>query len=296
MYISEIPDVFSANMVRDGEFLALGKTRHQLDGLMVFLESPRYLTELTANPHISCVITKPEIVDQVPQELGVLASDSPRNVFYDLHAHLNDRTEFYWKHFETEVDPTASVHTDAYVAPRDVRIGPGSVIGPRAVVLERTIIGEDVRVLPGATLSTEGYEVRRSNGRLLAVPHAGAVRLENGVHVFANSAIGRPIFNDYTVIGQDTKVDSLVLIGHNCKIGERCEIAGSAVVCGNVVMGDDVWVGPQACISNGLRIGNKAQITIGSLVVRDVAEGEHVTGFFAVEHHTFLKNWARSVG
>ncbi len=296
MKISEIPDDFSATLIRDGEFLSLGKTRHTLERMIVFLESAQYISEVQANPHISCVITTPGLIDNLPDHLGIMVSDSPRNTFYDLHRFLDSNTDFYWEHFETEIDPTAIVHPDAFISTRDVRIGPGSFIGPKAVILDRTIIGEDVRILPGVVLSTEGYEVRRCGNRLLSVPHAGAVRLSDGVEIFTNSAVARPIFNDYTTICCDTKIDSFVYIAHNVKIGERCRIAGLASVGGNVIIGDDVWVGPRSIISNGLRIGDEAKITIGSVVVRDVPRGGHVTGYFGVDHQRFLMNWAKTVG
>jgi UDP-3-O-[3-hydroxymyristoyl] glucosamine N-acyltransferase len=288
MQLSELSSVAALKTYRDASFSALGKTAHQLPQMLVFLESRRYLSQVTGNPNISCVITKPELAGEIPEHLGVGTTAQPRDAFYLVHHFLATQTEFYWKDFPTEIAEDAVVHPRAYVAPRNVRIGRETRIEPGAVIMERCIIGDGVVVRAGTALGTEGYEFRQSEGRLRGVVHAGGLRICDRVEIQANCAVDRPIFGDSSIIGEDTKLDNLVHVGHRVKIGQRCMLVAGVVIGGNVTIGNDVWIGPRAVISSGICIGDRAFVTIGSVVVNNVAASQKVTGFFAVEHWRFL--------
>ena len=288
MKLSEIASVAALKTYRDAPFSALGKTAHQLPQMLVFLESRRYLSQVTDNPNISCVITTPELATELPEHLGVSTAEQPRDAFYSVHHFLATQTEFYWEDFPTEIAADAIVHPRAYVAPQNVKIGKGTRVEPGAVIMERCIIGEEVVVRAGTALGTEGYEFRQSGGRLRGVVHAGGLRICDRVEIQANCAVDRPIFGDFSIIGEDTKLDNLVHVGHRVTIGQRCMLVAGAVVGGNVTIGNDVWIGPRAVISSGLSIGDHAFVTIGSVVVNNVAANQKVTGFFAVEHWRFL--------
>jgi len=293
MKLSKLSPIFPIEVLRDAEFTSLGKTTHELRNMLVFLESTKFLREVNSNSNISCIVTKADLVDQLPTHYGVAIADDPRSVFWEIHDHLATKTAFYWHNFPTSVHKTSIVDPSAYVAPFNVKIGRGSRIGPRAVVLERCIIENDVIIGPGTCLGDEGYEYGRArSGAAKRVVHAGGLKVCNRVEVHANCVIDRPIFGDFSIIGEDTKIDNLVNISHRVMIGKRCLIVAGAVICGNVTIGNDVWVGPNALVSSGLKIGNGAEVSLGSVVVRDVKEKEHVTGFFAVEHSRFL-DWMK---
>lgn len=288
MRLSELPAAVALTIYRDGTFAALGKTAHALPQMLVFLESRRYLSQVTGNPNIACVITTADLAASIPEQLGVAVSERPRDAFYAVHDFLAVQTDFYWKDFPTEIAESAVVHPRAYVAPKNVRIGPGTRIEPGAIIMERCLIGKDVIVRAGSALGTEGYEFRHSDGRLKGVIHAGGLRVCDRVEIQANCAVDRPIFGDFSVIGEDTKFDNLVHVGHRVKIGQRCMLVAGAVIGGNVTIGDDVWIGPRAVISSGLKVGDRAFVTLGSVVVADVPAGQKVTGFFAIDHYRFL--------
>lgn len=84
-------------------------------------------------------------------------------------------------------------------------------------------------------------------------------------------------------------MDAQVHVAHDCQIGKRVTITACSEISGRVEIGDDAYLGPNCTISNGVRIGAKATVTIGSVVVRDVAEGARVTGNFALPHENWLK-------
>lgn len=288
MKLSEVAPFCSINVEVDGEFKSLGKAGHRLPQMLVFMESDYYLIEVINNEQVSCVITTPELVSDFPEGYGIGTAENPRDAFYQVHEYLHSDTHFYWRDYPSEVSPGAEIDPTAVIATKNVRIGSETIVEAGVVINERVQIGEKVILRAGSLLGTEGFEVRKKGDELIMVPHAGGLLIEDSVEVQAGCAIDRAIFNDNTVIGFQTKIDNLVHIAHNVKIGRGCRIAAGTVISGNVFVGDDVYIGPKALISNGLMVGNGARVTLGSVVVRNVPEGETVTGYFATQHKDFL--------
>jgi UDP-3-O-[3-hydroxymyristoyl] glucosamine N-acyltransferase len=274
---------------RNGEFFSLGMVSHATsEGLLVFLEDQRFLSSLLQNTHVSCVITTNELAENVPVSYGIAVSDNPRRDFFEFHNYLATKTDFYWKDFPSEISEEAIIHPKAYIADKNVRVGRGTVIEPGVTILERTIIGEDVILRAGCTLGSQGFEFKRIDGKILNVAHAGGLKIGNRVEIQSNSALSRSIFGGFTELGEDTKLDNLVHIAHNVTIGKRCFLAACAMIAGSVTIGNDVWIGPGVSISSEITIGDDAEITIGSVVTRDVLSNHRVTGNFAIDHQKFL--------
>ncbi len=278
MQLAEINRICPVTIRRDGEFRSLGTLSQDADQMLVMLYDPDYLKRLLGNPNIACVVTRPDLAAEIPDCLGMAVCDDPAAAFYRVHDHLAAETDFYWRPFDSEISPEAAIHPTAHVAPRNVRIGRGTVVGPNAVVLERSILGEDVVVGPGAVIGGEGFEPKFVAGRHVIVRHAGGCRLGDRVEIQANSHVARAVFNGFTEVGEDTKIDALVHIAHNARIGRRCELASGAHVAGSATVGDDVWIGPHATISSEVRVADGAFVAIGSVVVRRVTDRQRVFG------------------
>ncbi len=275
-------------LVRDAEFEHLGWVRSALPHTLTFLGNEKFLPHLLANPLISGVITTAELLSKMPDHLGVMVTPHPLKTFYQLHNHLANHTDFYWQDFATQISALAKVHARAYVAEKNVRIGKGTVIEPGVTILEHSIIGENVIVRAGVTIGSQGFEFKRIEEKIVSIAHAGGVRIGNGVEIQANGALSRSVFGGFTELGEDTKLDNLVHIAHNVKVGKRCLIAACAMIAGSVTIGDDVWIGPGASLSSEICIGDRASITIGAVVTQNVAAGEKVTGNFAIEHSKYI--------
>lgn len=289
MKLSDVPKAIGIDVVRDGSIESLGFVTYETPGLLVFLESEKYLGDLEKNPRVAAVITTADLAPRLPERLAVAVAKSPRGAFYALHNHLAS-TDFYWKPFKTEIAASAKVHPRAYVAEQNVRIGERCVIEPHATILERAILEDDVVVRAGVVVAGEGFQFAQVDGKLLPVVHVGGVRLERGVELQASSCVDRAIFGGFTVVGEETKTDNMVHIAHNCRLGKRNRLAAGAMLAGSVVSGDEVWFGPMCAISDGVKIGAGASITIGAVVTRDVAAGARVSGNFAIDHHRFLSH------
>jgi UDP-3-O-[3-hydroxymyristoyl] glucosamine N-acyltransferase len=256
--------------------------------MLVFVESESFLPKIAGNRQVSCVITTRKLAANVPETHGVGVSDYPRSAFYELHNHLTLNTDFYWTDFPSEISEEAMIAPNAYVADRSVRVGRGAVIEPGAIVLERSLIGQDVVLRAGCTVGSQGFGFARTGDSFLSEAHAGGVRLHDRVEVQANTVIDRALFGGFTEIGEDTKLGDLVRVGHHVRIGKRCLIAAATMIAGSVLIGDDVWIGPNATISNRIVIGDRAQVSLGSVVTRNVEPGQRVTGNLAIDHGRFI--------
>lgn len=179
------------------------------------------------------------------------------------------------------IDPTAGIGPLCVVGPR-CRIGAGavlhshvalyrdSVIGARAelhahvVVREAVVVGEGCVLQPGAVIGADGfgYYMDRTRG-LTSVPQLGGVTLHRNVDVGANSCIDRGTLGS-TEIGASTKLDNLVQVGHNVRVGSHSVLCGQAGVAGSVTIGDQVTIGGQSgvadhmTIASGVRVGGKS--------------------------------------
>ena len=270
---------------------SLGFASHVRSRMLVFAESKKFYRVAARNPQVACIITTAELANSGDANLPHLITQVPRAAFYTIHKYLASKTNFYWNDFPSEISPDAQIHPAAIVAPRNVRIGPGSVIEPGATILERSVIGQEVVIRAGATIGSQGFQFERIGERILAVPHGGGVRLCDRVEIQANCTIDLAVFGGFTEIGEDTKLDNLIHVAHAVQIGKRCLIAASAMIAGSTFVGDDVWIGPGARVSDHLTIGSGARITLGAVVVRDVKPGQCVSGNFAVEHSRFMEHF-----
>lgn len=290
-----VSEIVSVSVYRNRPFLTLGTIRERTEGMLTFLDDKKYIRKLLENNNIVAVCTTKDLAELLPEHYGLVVSDNPRNEFFSLHNYLQRQTNFYWTDFANEIDSESFIHPSANIANKNVRIGKGVVIEAGVTVLERSIIGDNVIIRAGSTIGSEGFYFSRNNNQILSVAHAAGVVLSEGVEIQANCAISRGVFHDSTCLGENTKLDNLVHIAHNVKIGRRCLLAANAMIAGSVTIGDDVWIGPSSSISNELTIGDRAYITIGSVVTRDLLPGQRVSGNFAIPHDKFIQNYRKLI-
>ena len=174
-----------------------------------------------------------------------------------------------------------------------VQIGAGSIIHANTVIRERCVIGRGVILHQNISIGGDGFGYRPSpDGRgLLKMPHIGIVVLEDGVEIGSGSCVDRAKFGA-TVIGAGTKIDNLVQIAHNCRVGRCCLIAGQSGLGGSVTLGDGVLLGGAVGVVDHLSIGSRAKVGARSLVTRDVPAGASWLGTPADEGRATLRHWA----
>lgn len=171
-------------------------------------------------------------------------------------------------------------------------IGDNTTIWSGVVIREKTIIGNDCIIHSNATIGADGFGYRPSaDGRgLVKITHIGNVVIGNRVEIGANTCIDRAKFSS-TIIGDGCKLDNLVQIGHNSRMGQSCIMAGSSGLAGSVTLGNGVVVGGGACISDHVTLGDGVQVGGQSGVITNFEAGKKVLGYPAVESRDALKQW-----
>jgi UDP-3-O-[3-hydroxymyristoyl] glucosamine N-acyltransferase len=157
-----------------------------------------------------------------------------------------------------------------------VTIGRRAQIGSHAAVTF-SYLGDDVVIQAGAKIGGSGFGFASGADGHMKIPQLGRVIVQDHVEIGANSTIDRGALGD-TVIGEGTKIDNLVQIGHNTKIGRHCVLAGQVGISGSVVLGDFVIVGGKAGIADHVTIGDRARLAGLSGVAQDLEAGRDYGG------------------
>lgn len=187
----------------------------------------------------------------------------------------------------SSVGARAAVHALAVIG-RDCSVGDGAVIHPHAVLYDGTEVGADAIVHAGVVLGADGFGYATHGGVHHKVPQVGRVVLEADVEVGANSTVDRATLGE-TRIGQGTKIDNLVQVGHNVQVGRHCILCGQAGIAGSTQLGSYVVLAGQSGVSGHIKLGDGVQVAAKSAALTSVEPGAKVAGIPAVE----LRKWRR---
>ena len=282
-------------------------------GEVSFLHNRRYLDALLVT-RAGAVIVSPELAGRLPEGVAGLVSAEPYAAWARVAALFHPRPPARPGVHRSAVveagavvDATAEVGAHAVVGegavvgPRS-RVGEGAVIGPGVVIgadcrigalasLSHAVLGDRVYVYSGARIGQEGFGFAVTERGFLSVPQLGRVVLEDDVEVGANSTIDRGAALD-TVIGAGSRLDNLVQIGHNVRLGRCCVVVAQAGISGSTTLEDFVEVAAQAGLTGHLTIGHKARIGAQAGVMGDVAARQAVVGSPAMPVREFFRNVA----
>ena len=275
-----------------------------------FLDNRKYL-HLLADTRAGAVIIQPALAGRVPEGCVALTTDEPYIGWARVAALFHPEPPVTpGVHASAVVDPDASVDASVEIGPLAV-IGPRAEIGPRcrigagAVVGAGVVIGPDCRIgahaslshallgarvtlHPGARVGQEGFGFATTKTGFLTVPQLGRVILEDDVEIGANTTIDRGSAQD-TVIGAGSRLDNLVQLGHNVRLGRCCVIVSQVGISGSTEVGDFVMMGGQAGLTGHLRIGDRARIGARSGVMTDVPAGAEFVGAPAMPAREFFR-------
>lgn len=267
-------------------------------GEVSFLGNEKYFKDFMSTK--ASLVLVPPALPEFPEDVALIEVDNPSLAFNALVEHFMKAAY----DFEPGISPHAIIDPTAIVDATKVRIaagvvveagasiGDGSDIGagcyigksailgencrlyPRVVVRERCILGNNVVIQPGAVIGSDGFGflLNKETGRYETVDQVGIVVIEDNVDIGANTTIDRARFGK-TVIGEGTKIDNLVQIGHNVTIGKHTVIVSQSGIAGSTHVGDYVTIAAQCGVAGHLNIGDKAILAARTGVMSDL-EGD----------------------
>ncbi|NMM79863.1 UDP-3-O-(3-hydroxymyristoyl)glucosamine N-acyltransferase [Acidovorax sp. SRB_14] len=254
-----------------------------------FLSNPRYQQQLAASK-AACVIVAPALRDAALARGACIVADDPYVYFA--------RATQLWKkhhapppvagvHASAVVDSAALVHPSASIGPlcvveRGAHVGAGTVLKSRVTVGEDCHIGARCIVHAGVVIGADGFGFASEGGAWVKIEQLGAVRIGDDVEIGANTCIDRGALLD-TVIEDGVKLDNLVQIGHNVRVGRHTAMAGCVGVAGSATIGAHCTVGGGAIVLGHLTLADNVHISAATVVTRSLTRPGQYTGMFPID-------------
>ena len=262
-----------------------------------FLSHPKY-QNLLSDTRAACVIVGPKMQAAARARGACIVVEQPYLYFarvtqlWKKHTRLPVAAHI---HPSAVVDARALVHPSATVGPLCVvetgaRIGALTILKSRVTVGESCVIGERCIVHSGAVIGADGFGFAPNDGVWEKIEQLGAVQIGNDVEIGANTCIDRGALQD-TVIEDGVKLDNLVQIGHNVRIGKHTALAGCVGVAGSASIGAHCTVGGGAVILGHLTLADHVNISAASVVTRSILKAGHYSGIFPIDDN---ESWEKN--
>jgi UDP-3-O-[3-hydroxymyristoyl] glucosamine N-acyltransferase LpxD len=242
----------------------------------VYIGSERYIRTIPDNA--TMVITSKEIAEKIENDsYGLCISNDPKASYFRLFK-AAAQVDTLEKN-STVIGDNCQIGKNVSISEWNVKIGNNVVIEDFVTIYENVEIGNDCIIRSGAKLGVQDYNYFRDKGDLIHLPHYGSLVLEANVEVGFNSVVGKSLYpGDKTIIGYGSKLANCCAVGHDCKLGKRVMIYAGTMLAGFVEVGDDTHITLNSTIKNGIRIGKNVTVNMGSVVIRDINDGEVVFG------------------
>jgi UDP-3-O-[3-hydroxymyristoyl] glucosamine N-acyltransferase len=222
---------------------------------------------------------------------------NPKLTFIRIASHHFQSNEYKGIHPSAIINPSAIIDESCYIGPNTYigkcSIGKNSIIYGNCYLYDNTTVGENVTIHAGTVIGAEGFGYQRNeHGEFEKFPHVGGVVIGNNVDIGSNTSIDRGALGN-TIIGEGAKIDNLVHIAHNVKVGKHSAIIANTMLGGSTLIGDYSWVAPSASLRDQIKIGNHVTVGMGAVVTKSIGDNETWTGSPARSLEEFLKQQAK---
>jgi UDP-3-O-[3-hydroxymyristoyl] glucosamine N-acyltransferase len=310
--LSDIAELINAKLIGDGNTIINDIATLDLanENCLSFLNNKKYLPSYKTSKAIACIISEDNAI-HAPKGMNLLISDNPYAAWAKVVARFYNNDAIDYKIAASakicksaQLHKKCSIGENAFIG-EGVEISSGVVIGANTVIMNGVIIGENTQIRsgsvishavigngclihPGVKIGQDGFGFAPTNSGIMKVEQVGIVEIGNHVEIGSNTCIDRGAIEN-TIIGDGTKIDNLVQVGHGAKVGRSCFIVAQVAIAGSTTIGDGVMIGGQAAIAGHLNVGNRAMIAGQSGVIADVKPGEVLGGTPALP----IKQWHR---
>lgn len=309
--LGELAQALDARLEGDGSVVIskLNEIQVATSDEVSFVSNPKYLKYAQTTQAAALI---------VPEDLGIefpnlLRSSNPKQAMLKALQLLNERK----RPIQPGIHKTAVVHPTADIDP-SVEIGPGVIIEdhvkidrdvilegnvviksgsclgtgchlyPNVVLYDESILGKNCIIHSSTVIGSDGFGFAVEAGKIEKIPQTGNVILGDEVEIGSNCSIDRGSIGP-TNIGDGTKLDNLIHLAHNVRIGKNCFLTGQIGIAGSTELGDRVQMGGQSGIAGHLNIGDDVIIASRGGVTHDIPDGSMVSGFPARPHKDELK-------
>jgi UDP-3-O-[3-hydroxymyristoyl] glucosamine N-acyltransferase len=291
----------------------LGKAN---DTQVTFVGSKKFVKAWESSKACAAIVNEDIVIEHGEGRAIIKVKDADLAMAEVLNLFMPDAVVF-----DIDIHPTAVIHATAKIGDnckvgahcyigKGVSIGANSIIYPNVTIFDDASIGSHTALWPGTvirercvvghhcilhsnvSIGADGFGFRPApDGKgLMKIPHIGNVVIGNGVEIGASSCVDRGKFSS-TIVGDGCKIDNMIQIGHNSKMGRSCIMAGASGLAGSVTLGDGVVIGGGARISDHVTLGNGVSVGGNSGVINDWPDGAKVLGYPAVDARDALKQW-----
>ena len=230
----------------------------------------------------SLIICSSKLEKKMKNHKNMIFVENPRLEF------IRCLNEFFPKLKNDGIDSSSIIKTkeigkDVSVGPfchisKDVLIGDNVKIFGNVYIYDNTRIGNNVTIHAGTVIGTDGFGYERnSKKKLEKFPHIGQVEIQDNVEIGSNTCIDKATLGK-TIIGEGTKIDNLVHISHNVKIGKNCAIVANSMIAGSCIIGNNVQIAMSSTIREKIKIGDNAIVGMGAVVINNVSKNSTVFG------------------
>lgn len=313
--VKELAD-FCGAVIRGGDSSAIIHSAADITsaqpGQVTQLTNSKYIKFAEKSVATACFIAESFIVESMPQQIAMLVCSDPELSFIKA-VELLHPARVYGSHIAKQavLEESVSLGNDVYIGPyvvigenthvddrskilanaylgNNVKIGKNCQIYPYAVIYDDVEIGNNVIIHSGAIIGADGFGYKFRNGQHVKVPQVGNVIIGDDVEIGANTCVDRGALGS-TVIGAGSKIDNLVQIGHNNKVGKGVIMCGHTGVSGSCTIEDYAILAGSAGIADHVTIGRGAVVMARSGVANDVPAGAQVFGSPAKDKKTAYK-------
>ena len=288
--LQKIATLIDAKFVGDQDFVISGINEiHVVEfGDIVFVDHPKYYQKALESAATTILINKE--VD-CPEGKSLLISDDPFRDFNKIINHFNP-----FKNSKESIATTAIIGEGTVVQPNvfignNVKIGKSCLIHPNVTIYDNTVIGDNVVIHANTVLGADAFYYKNRPEGFDQLISGGRVILKDNVHIGASCTIDKGVTGD-TTIGNGTKIDNQVHVGHDTKIGNKCLIASQTGIAGCVIIEDEVTLWGQVGTNSGITIGKGAVILGQTGVTKSIPGGKTYFGTPISESREKLKELA----